>query len=121
MLNNAPGRSKGIWLCALPLFVCGLAWGDPAAGVGAPPAGRQVELLNLIRQDCGSCHGLTLAGGLGVPLLPADLQGKDPQGLKYTILSGRPGTPMPGWQPFLTDAEAEWMVQMLLKGLPDAH
>ena len=26
------------------------------------------KLGNLVRQDCGSCHGLTLKGGLGKPL-----------------------------------------------------
>ncbi len=31
----------------------------------APEAQRARELIHIVRQDCGSCHGLTLAGGLG--------------------------------------------------------
>jgi cytochrome c55X len=26
---------------------------------------RQRELIRMVRQDCGSCHGLQLTGGLG--------------------------------------------------------
>jgi len=33
-------------------------------------AERQTELLYLLKQDCGSCHGMTLQGGLGSSLLP---------------------------------------------------
>lgn len=83
-----------------------------------PGSARQAELLNLVRQDCGSCHGLRLEGGLGLPLTPQALKDKSPEALKETILHGRGGTPMPPWEPFLTEAEAGWIVQMLLKGLP---
>lgn len=125
MPTNSICPANACLLGVLPLLLCGLAWADPAsssiAGTGLPPAGRQAELLNLVRQDCGSCHGLTLAGGLGLSLLPAALQGKDPEGLKHTVLSGRPGTAMPGWRPFMSEAEAEWIVQILMKGLPDAR
>jgi cytochrome c55X len=31
----------------------------------APDAARQHELIRMVRQDCGSCHGLHLTGGLG--------------------------------------------------------
>ena len=32
--------------------------------VAAEPAReRRAELVDLVRQDCGSCHGLTLKGG----------------------------------------------------------
>lgn len=91
------------------------AWADP------PLPARQAELLNLVRQDCGSCHGLRLEGGLGLPLTPRALKGKSPEALKETILHGRGGTPMPPWNPFLTEAEAAWIVDMLMKGLPDAR
>lgn len=97
-----------------------LVRGEPSAAeaAAAPAPARQKELLNLVRQDCGSCHGLRLEGGLGLPLTPQALQEKSPDALKETILYGRAGTPMPPWKPFLTDAEAGWIVQMLLKGLP---
>jgi len=83
-----------------------------------PSSARQTELLNLVRQDCGSCHGLRLEGGLGLPLTPVALKEKSPEALKQTILYGRGGTPMPPWNPFLTDAEAAWIVDTLMKGLP---
>lgn len=83
-----------------------------------PSPARQAELLNLVRQDCGSCHGLRLEGGLGLPLTPQALKEKSPEALRQTILHGRGGTPMPPWNPFLTEAEAGWIVETLLKGLP---
>jgi len=92
-----------------------------AEAVQAPAPARQAELLHMVRQDCGSCHGLRMEGGLGVPITPKDLQGKDIEGLKITILQGRPGTTMPPWSPFVSEAEAGWIVNMLLKGLPDAR
>ena len=53
---------------------------------------QQQELRYLVRQDCGSCHGMTLKGGLGPPLTPAALAGKPPELLLNSILLGRPGT-----------------------------
>jgi len=73
----------------------------------------------MVRQDCGSCHGLTLKGGLGPPLVAPALKDKPMEMLKYTILHGRPGTPMPPWKRFLTEGEAEWIADRLLKGFPD--
>ena len=84
-----------------------------------PDAVRQKELVRLVRQDCGSCHGMTLQGGLGPALLPAELRDKPVEGLVATIYYGRPGTPMPPWQQFMTEAEAEWIVQKLMSGFPN--
>jgi cytochrome c55X len=77
---------------------------------------RQQELRNLLIQDCGSCHGLTMRGGLGPALLPEMLQGKPREYITHVILEGRPGTAMPGWRPLLTADEASWMTDMLLQG-----
>lgn len=87
-----------------------------AAPAAEPDTARQQALVQLVRQDCGSCHGMTLAGGLGLPLRPEALRDKPKESLVATILFGRPGTPMPPWAPFLSEAEAEWVVDMLLKG-----
>ncbi len=76
---------------------------------------RQAELRNLLAQDCGSCHGLRLRGGLGPPLRGAALAGKPASYLAATILFGRPGTAMPPWQPFLTEEEAVWLANLLLE------
>jgi cytochrome c55X len=89
-----------------------------AALAGPPPDARQSELLSLLRHDCGSCHGLTMKGGLGPPLLPADLDGKTEQVLVETILDGRPQTPMPPWRSELSETEAAWLVERLRQGLP---
>lgn len=83
-----------------------------------PPLQRQKELVRLVRQDCGSCHGLTLAGGLGPALMPPLLRDKPVEALVSTVLYGRPGTPMPPWGQFLSEDEAKWIVEMLLKGFP---
>ena len=77
---------------------------------------RQQELRNLLIQDCGSCHGLTMRGGLGPALLPEILQGKSRDYLTTVILEGRPGTAMPGWRPLLSEDEARWMADRLLQG-----
>lgn len=85
----------------------------------APGAARRAELITMVRQDCGSCHGLTLKGGLGPALVPDALRDKPADSLKAVILHGRPGTPMPPWQRFLSEEEADWIVANLLKGFPD--
>lgn len=107
-----------IGVLSLALATPALTSADSSAGGVVPEPARQAELLNLMRQDCGSCHGLRLEGGLGLPLTPQALKEKSPEALKQTILHGRGGTPMPPWNPFLTDAEAGWIVETLLKGLP---
>jgi cytochrome c55X len=84
-----------------------------------PSTERQRELVHLVRQDCGSCHGMTLQGGLGPSLKPGALRDKPVESLVATIHNGRPGTPMPPWQRFLTEAEALWIVERLLEKFPD--
>ena len=87
----------------------------------APPEPRRVQLIEMVRQDCGSCHGLTLKGGLGPALLPATLAGKDAEQMRFVILNGRRGTPMPPWKDFISESEAAWILEMLKHGLPDAR
>jgi cytochrome c55X len=96
--------------------------GALAAGVvhaGEPAPERRAQLVEMVRQDCGSCHGLTLKGGLGPSLLPAALGDKDAVSLQYTILDGRRGTAMPPWRPFMREDEALWIVTTLKNGLPE--
>nr|WP_166487100.1 cytochrome c [Cupriavidus necator] len=89
-----------------------------AAGTSAaqPLPARQAELARLLRDDCGACHGMTLQGGLGSPLTAAALTGKPRDGLVATVLQGRPGTAMPPWQPFMTQDEAQWLIERLQAG-----
>lgn len=102
-------------LAMLPVFLL-LA---PALGAAAePPAPRRAELVSLVRQDCGACHGYTLKGGLGPSLLPDALAGKDAGQLGYVILHGRRGTAMPPWARFLSEPEALWIAEQLKQGFP---
>lgn len=75
-----------------------------------------VRLAELVRQDCGSCHGLTLKGGLGRPLLPKHLEHYEISVLADVILYGIPQTAMPGWAPILDRHEAEWIADALKEG-----
>lgn len=84
-------------------------------------ADRQQQLVLLVRNDCGSCHGLSLKGGLGTPLTPEALSDKPDQSLRETILRGRTGTAMPGWSDFMNESEAQWIVTHLKTGFPHAR
>jgi len=95
--------------------VIAVLWVTPTQA-GDPPAPRQKELLYLLEQDCGSCHGLTMKGGLGPALLPRDIANKPDEGLVDAILQGRPGTPMPPWEFEITEEEAFWMVRQMRNG-----
>ena len=86
-------------------LVFALFLGSTAALAAGPDAARQQQLVHLVRQDCGSCHGMTL-------------KDKPPAGLAATIYYGRPGTPMPPWKRFISEDEAAWIVQELMTGFP---
>ena len=81
--------------------------------LGALDAARKLQLDSLLSQDCGSCHGMTLKGGLGSPLTLDAMRAQDDDTLLYTILEGRPGTPMPPWKMMLSEADARWLVRRL--------
>lgn len=83
------------------------------APIGEP---RKAELRHLLKQDCGSCHGLTLRGGLGPPITPEALADRDRETMVAVILYGRPGTPMPPWSTILTEHEVRWLVDLLYEG-----
>lgn len=85
-----------------------------AAAAPVPPE-RAAELEHMVLQDCGSCHGLTRKGGLGSPLTPEALAGRDPGGLAQIILDGVPGTAMPPWRPLISEGDAAWIADYLLK------
>jgi len=78
-----------------------------------PNKARQVELRNLLKHDCGSCHGLYLKGGLGPALLASNLRHKSDDFLIDTIQNGRKNTAMPPWKPFITIEETRWLVTIL--------
>ena len=78
-----------------------------------PAPARQAELERLVIQDCGSCHGLKLTGGLGRPLTAEALAQAEPEGLALIILDGIPGTAMPPWRPILSEEDALWIATYL--------
>lgn len=80
---------------------------------------RQRELTTLVRQDCGSCHGMTLNGGLGKPLTPGALADLQADSIAYIILEGVPGQPMPPWKGLITEEEARWIASRLKEGFPE--
>ncbi len=99
-------------LLAMALVACVAV---PAGAAEVTPQ-RAAELENLVLQDCGSCHGLTRKGGLGSDLRPQSLAGKSVDYLVEVVLDGIPGTAMPPWHPLLSEAEARWIANYLLKG-----
>lgn len=98
--------------CLLLSVICTPVLADP------PTPARQRQLVHLVRQDCGACHGLTLRGGLGSALTPEALHGKPTGSLVATVLHGRPGTAMPPFKSLLSEDEARWIVAQLLNGFP---
>lgn len=103
----------GVILCSFALI-----WANAVADV---PQERQEQLLYLLKHDCGSCHGMTLKGGLGPPLLPDAIANKPRELLVDTILYGRTGTPMAPWGSFLSKQEVRWLVDRLRQGDTDAR
>lgn len=99
---------RAIWLLGLLSF---------AAVADEPNPQRRQELLNLLKHDCGSCHGLPLKGGLGPSLMPEALADKNDAVLIDAIQKGRAGTAMPPWQPFLNVEETRWLVGQLRQGV----
>ena len=97
------------------LAAAALAASSASADVDARKA---QELERLVVQDCGSCHGLTLKGGLGRPITPELMQHFDREDLRDIILDGIPGTAMPPWRPLMTETEALWIADYL-RGVPE--
>lgn len=102
-------------LRALFILMCLGAVQIPVAAAEGITPDHAARLERLVTQDCGSCHGLTLKGGLGRPLTTEALDGVDRETLATIILDGLPGTAMPPWRALMTEAEAYWISDYLLK------
>jgi cytochrome c55X len=87
---------------------------------GSLDSERKNELEYLLRQDCGSCHGMTLNGGLGPALTTTALQDKPRVYLKNTIRDGHPGTPMPPWGGVLSEQDIDYLVEILKPRVTDS-
>lgn len=98
------------------------AWGSAGAQTAPAPAPtpeRTAQLVRMVRQDCGSCHGMRLTGGLGPALTRDALAAKPADYLSAVIFHGIPGTPMPPWSAMLSADEALWIAQQLSVGFPE--
>ncbi|WP_449222412.1 cytochrome D1 domain-containing protein [Sulfidibacter corallicola] len=85
----------------------------------AKPTRSPRELTELLRQDCGSCHGLTMKGGLGPALLPDRMARYGKASLVAIMRNGVAHTAMPAWRDELSVAEAEFLAERLIAGLPE--
>lgn len=111
-------NKKTIFSLAVLFFLVSPSMGDIEVVEGREiTQSRKIELLQLLRQDCGSCHGMTMKGGLGTPLLPEYIRYKPTAYLVDRVLNGVPETAMPPWKPFLKKSEATWIVETLKKGI----
>ncbi len=102
--------------------------GSPGANLpGDPVKGQQLFGAN----SCASCHGSSLGGGVGPKLAPIQkLSGvtdpKDPNYIKTTIHTGRPGTPdgfganMPSF-PQLSDKDLSDLAAYILQQQTAPH
>jgi len=109
-------RLPALLLCSLLVPLAAQAEEHDLAG--APDTERRAELETLLYQDCGSCHGMTLRGGLG-PALPRDrMNAYSVEALSHLILKGVPGTAMPGWDALLSEADAHWLAEHLQSDTP---
>ncbi|AXS83104.1 cytochrome c [Marinobacter sp. Arc7-DN-1] len=117
-------RVKGFWredqrrILVSAVLLSGLATA-PVVTMGDDARGRNADearLANLVVQDCGSCHGLTLRGGLGPPLRPEDLGELPVEAIAAIIREGVPDTAMPPWKPLLSPEEIHWISQQLKSG-----
>lgn len=105
-------HAAGLWLAVLAATAAG-------AQPPAPGSPREQALTRLVRQDCGSCHGMRLTGGLGPAITPEALADKPLDSMVAVIYQGRPGTAMPGWRAMISEAEARWIAERLMRGFPE--
>lgn len=112
------GGLSGCVVAACALLPAAVPAAEPAAETSAIAPERRQQLVRMVRQDCGSCHGMRLTGGLGPALTPEALADKPADAMAATILHGRPGTPMPGWRAMLSQTEAHWIAAQLAAGFP---
>ena len=113
---NAPpdfrrAASHVLWLALALTFACPL----PGLADEHPDARRQAQLRHLLLQDCGSCHGLRLTGGLGPALTPrpcaASRANRWSPPCSWAVR--KPRCP---WAGLLSEDDAGWLVDRLIEG-----
>lgn len=112
-LDKSSGRTWLGWMAVAAITGLFVA---PAYGEGNGNVIDEAELANMVIQDCGSCHGLKLKGGLGPPLLPENVDRLPEEAIAAIIREGVPGTAMPPWKALLTTEEIRWVSEQLKSG-----
>jgi cytochrome c55X len=75
-----------------------------AAGATAPDAASASrQLVRMVRQDCGSCHGMQLTGGLGPPLTREALADRSIVDRRAVIAPRPPRHADAGWKSMLSE------------------
>ena len=105
-------------IAALSLLCSGALAQTPAPAPAEPSPERRIELIRMVRQDCGSCHGIQLTGGLGPAITRERMADFPYDSLVAVIYHGRPGTPMPGWKTMISESDAQWIARQLQLGFP---
>lgn len=105
-----------VWMACL--FGVGIgAMTTAAQAENSVDAARSETLTHLLKHDCGSCHGITLQGGLGPSLTPDALADKPTDYLESIIGHGVPETAMPPWLGILSPADISWLAQRIRTGV----
>lgn len=115
-MSLSPGVTMSLLIRTLLLCILGLTSLQSSASDIAQE--REEELEILLYQDCGSCHGMTLKGGLGPALSQERMNRYTRDGLAGLILQGIPGTAMPSWGALLSQKEARWIADQLQQNNP---
>jgi len=115
MRHSCPNAILHSWARLSVLILLGCASAAAPAPVHGEPVSedRKASLDHLLRQDCGSCHGMTLQGGLGPALLPERFAGRDVDSIADMILYGNPEKAMPPWKDLLSQAEARYLAERI--------
>jgi cytochrome c55X len=111
-----PHRARpSLWILAV-FAVLSVSRAVPAHEMESTTSLRAAALTRLVQHDCGSCHGMTLRGGLGPALTPSALTGRSADYISWVIAIGRGERAMPGWSGLLSRHEIDWIAAGLLEG-----
>ncbi len=115
--KRAAGSEGVAALLGLALFFSAGVQAERLQAQDGPDVQRQAQLTYLLKHDCGSCHGMTMKGGLGPSLQAQELsaKGHNVDSLSLIIARGIPDTAMPPWGPILEPEAIRWLARQLLE------
>ena len=100
------------------LQVASFAGGEPGASApAADPGGMRAQAEALYGQHCAVCHGASGQGGIGPALDGAEYRyGRDPESVRTSIASGRPGG-MPPYAGQFSGPQIEALARFIIEDL----